>query len=73
MTRSVEHHGPSKACTLGTSNKTPALMWTTSSVDSPGSGSATLQSPSSWLSHAVVIRLALTVVPTGTEHHRRVP
>ena len=28
---------------------------------------------SSWLPRAVVIGLALTVVPTGTEHHRRVP
>jgi hypothetical protein len=25
--------------------KRPALMWTTGSIDSPGSGSATLQSP----------------------------
>ena len=29
--------------------------------------------PSSWLPRAVVIGLASTVVPTGTEHHRRVP
>ena len=36
-------------------------------------GSATLQSPCRWLPRAVVIGLASTVVPTGTEHHKRVP
>jgi hypothetical protein len=47
----------------------PALMWTTGSVDSPGFRSATLQSPCRWLPRAVVIGLASTAVPTGTERH----
>ena len=36
LTRIVEHHGPSKACIPETSHNTPALVWTTRSVDSPG-------------------------------------
>jgi hypothetical protein len=56
-----------------TIKKRPALMWITGSVDSPGSCSATLQSPSRWLPRAVVIGLAFTAMPTGIEHHRRVP
>src|SRR5215472_7207437 len=41
---SMRHHTPG-SLHLRNLAKNPALMWTTASVDSPGSGSATLQSP----------------------------
>jgi hypothetical protein len=73
--RSVGHHLSRKACTPNTlepknhppSCGLPDLSTRRETVRQPFSR------PSSWLPRAVVIGLALTVVPTGTEHHRRVP
>ena len=73
MTRSVEHHGPSKACTPNYPSKPrPDVDDQFCRLAGIGFGNPSV-APSSWLSRAVVIGLALTVVPTGTEHHRRVP
>src|SRR5687767_3382114 len=68
-------HASSWTCTphqLG-SNQPPALMWTTGSVDSPSSVRQPFSRPIAGYPALWVIGLASTVVPTGTEYHRRVP
>ena len=73
MTRSVEQHSPSKACTLDHPTKPrPDMDYRVCRLAGIRFGNPSV-ARSSRLPRAVVIGLALTVVPTGTEYHRRVP